>query len=59
MTDFPTDLEEAVAAYAAEHELTRQQAVERILRNWLTGQGYLSHGDEGRRPEELNASNDG
>jgi hypothetical protein len=32
--------------------------VARILRQWLINEGHLSSGEEGTRPEWLNASND-
>lgn len=59
MTDLPTDLEEAILAFAAQYKITREQAVERILRDWLVDHGYLAFsGEKGTRPEDLNASND-
>lgn len=59
MTDTSSRLKEAIAAYAAELNINREQATEHILRDWLTKHGYLAvEGEEGTRPEDLNASND-
>ena len=58
MKDLPDDLTEALSAFAAKSELSPQEALERILREWLTRNGYLAHGDDGIHPEDLNASND-
>ncbi len=39
-------------------KLTREQAIAAILENWFTTHGYLPPQQEGRRPEDLDASND-
>lgn len=54
------DLLSALDRYAREHgEMTRPQALRAALRDWATAHGYLPSADEGTRPEDLNASNDG
>lgn len=58
MKDLPADLAGALSAFAARSEINPQEALERILREWLTRNGYLAHGDDGIHPEDLNASND-
>ncbi|EKF43912.1 hypothetical protein [Nitratireductor indicus] len=43
------------------HGQSRAEATEGILRSWLIERGFAQpqdDGDEGRRPEELNAAND-
>ncbi len=59
MKNLPDDLAGALCAFAAKNKLSPQEALERILREWLTHNGYLAHGDDGIHPEDLNASNDG
>jgi hypothetical protein len=54
----PDDIETALTAYAAEQGIDHDEAVARILRQWLINEGHLSSGEEGTRPEWLNASND-
>ncbi len=39
-------------------ELSRPEALRSAFRNWAVAHGYLHPGDEGIRPEDLNASND-
>jgi hypothetical protein len=41
-----------------ESGLDREEAIQRILREWLVREGFLFSGQEGIRPEKLNASND-
>jgi len=38
---------------------TRPEAIRLILKRWLTENQMLRLNEEGKRPEELNASNDG
>ncbi|MEI2298040.1 hypothetical protein [Ensifer sp. MJa1] len=53
-------IEAALKAFIADHSgaLTREQAIAAILENWFTSHGYLPPQQEGRRPEDLDASND-
>lgn len=55
---FNEELETALAAFAQENDLERDDAIQRILRDWLVREGFLFSGDEGIPPEKLNASND-
>lgn len=53
---------EGIDAFAADEEdkPKRPEAIRRIIRDWLVLKGYLSaKPQEGTRPEDLNASNDG
>lgn len=52
------ETEAGIAAFATQNGLTREEAVARILYEWLSANGYLPSDDSGRRPDELNASND-
>ncbi|MFK0273646.1 hypothetical protein ACIQUG_08220 [Ensifer sp. NPDC090286] len=36
-----TDIETALASYMAEENADREEALRRILRDWLIGHGYL------------------
>lgn len=54
----PNDIETALSSYAVAQGLQREDAIKRILQEWLTRQGYLSSGDQGIPPYKLNASND-
>lgn len=56
---FTPEVETALASYAEEHNLPREEAVARILRQWLVQEGYLFSGEQGTPPHRLNASNDG
>lgn len=54
------DLLAALDRYAKEHgEMTRPQALRAAFRDWAIAHGYMPSADEGTRPEDLNASNDG
>lgn len=55
---FNEELETALAAFVQESGLDREEAIQRILREWLVREGFLFSGQEGIRPEKLNASND-
>lgn len=55
---FAQDVETALAAYAQESHLDRNEAIQRILRDFLVQQGFLFSGEEGIHPSKLNASND-
>ncbi|QYA06277.1 hypothetical protein [Agrobacterium larrymoorei] len=55
---FTPEIETALASYAQEHGLEREEAVSRIVREWLVQEGYMFSGEEGIPPQKLNASND-
>jgi len=58
----PGDLLRALDRFIEEREgrEDRPQAVALALREWAHARGYLSEsGDEGIRPEDLSAANDG
>lgn len=55
---FTHEIETALAAFAQENDIGREDAVQRILRDWLLQKGFLFSGEEGISPEKLNASND-
>ena len=38
---FAPDVEEAIAFYAKEEGLSREEALARLVRDWLIGQGLL------------------
>ncbi|TCQ11917.1 hypothetical protein C8J34_101554 [Rhizobium sp. PP-F2F-G36] len=50
----------ALASFISDHpEInSRDAAIAAILENWFTSHGYLPHGQEGTRPEDLDATND-
>lgn len=59
MTELPADIEDAIRTFATAQEIGREEALERILRDWLSAHRYLpAEKDDGTRPEDLNASND-
>lgn len=45
-THFSPDVEQAIAAFAAEHIIDRDEAVRRITRDWLIYAGYLPAPEE-------------
>lgn len=55
---FTPEIETALASYAQEQGLHREEAVSRIVREWLVQEGYMFSGEEGIPPQKLNASND-
>ncbi|NTJ41954.1 hypothetical protein G6L28_04975 [Agrobacterium larrymoorei] len=57
--NFTPELETALLSFAQENNIEREEAVGRILRDWLVQEGYMFSGEEGIPPEKLNASNDG
>jgi len=62
MVRLPGDLLRALDRLIEEHEgrEDRPQAVISALREWAHARGYLDEpGDEGIRPEDLSAANDG
>ena len=62
MVRLPGDLLRALDRSIEEHEgrEDRPQAVISALREWAHARGYLDEpGDEGIRPEDLSAANDG
>ncbi|KQY26302.1 hypothetical protein [Rhizobium sp. Root482] len=54
-------IEKALQSFISDHPgiHLREQAIAAILENWFTSHGYLHHEQEGIRPEDLDASNDG
>lgn len=56
---FTDDVETALAAYAEENRIGRDEAIQRVLRDWLLREGFLFSGEKGIPPHKLNASNDG
>ncbi|MBN7804690.1 MULTISPECIES: hypothetical protein [Agrobacterium] len=56
--NFTHEIETALAAYSQETNLGRDEAIQRILREWLVREGFLFSGEEGIHPAKLNASND-
>ncbi len=36
------EIERGVQMFMAEHAVSREEAIKRILRDWLVGNGYLS-----------------
>jgi metal-responsive CopG/Arc/MetJ family transcriptional regulator len=62
MVRLPGDLLRALDRFAEEHgsHEGRPQVVVTALREWAHARGYLSEpGEEGIRPEDLSAANDG
>lgn len=59
-TLYTDKIETALKSFIADHPgmQTRDQAIIAILENWFTSHGYLPAGQEGLRPEDLDASND-
>ena len=58
----PAALAAALDRYREEHAIGdgREQAVLAVLREWALDRGYMSEaGEEGIRPEDLTAANDG
>ncbi|OCP04976.1 MULTISPECIES: hypothetical protein [unclassified Ensifer] len=53
-------IETALKSFMTDHPgvQTRDQAITTILESWFTSHGYLPPQQEGRRPEDLDASND-
>ncbi len=56
--EFNNEVETALAAFCQESSLGRDEAIQRILKEWLLREGFLSSGQEGIPPHKLNASND-
>jgi hypothetical protein len=54
------NIETALKAYMADHpEIDSQDsAIAAILGAWFTSHGYLPHGQQGTRPEDLDSTND-
>ncbi|PYE24541.1 hypothetical protein C8J38_105145 [Rhizobium sp. PP-WC-2G-219] len=50
MTTLPTDLETALAAHARQQNISRDEAVRRILREWMRTHGFLADEEEGETP---------
>jgi hypothetical protein len=55
------DLIAALDRYIAGEQptMTRPEALRAAFRDWATGRGLVESADEGLKPGELNASNDG
>jgi hypothetical protein len=56
---FTDEVESALAAFAQENRIDRDEAIQRVLRDWLLREGFLFSGETGIPPHKLNASNDG
>ena len=56
--DLTNEVETALAAFCKDSSLGRDEAIQRILKEWLQREGFLSSGQEGIPPHKLNASND-
>jgi metal-responsive CopG/Arc/MetJ family transcriptional regulator len=54
------DLLRALDRFIAEEapDVSRPEALRTAFKDWAVAHGYLHSGDEGIRPEDLNASND-
>lgn len=52
------EVETALAAFAQENRIDRDEAIQRVLRDWLLREGFLFSGEQGIPPHKLNASND-
>jgi hypothetical protein len=52
------EVETALAAFAQENKIDRDEAIQRVLRDWLLREGFLFSGEQGIPPHKLNASND-
>jgi hypothetical protein len=52
------EVETALAAFAQENKIDRDEAIQRVLRDWLLLEGFLFSGEQGIPPHKLNASND-
>ncbi|WP_313591540.1 hypothetical protein [Agrobacterium cavarae] len=55
---FSQEIENALAAFARNSGVTRDEAIARILRERMIAEGDLASGQEGIPPEKLNATND-
>lgn len=55
---FSQEIENALAAFARNSGMTKDEAIARILRERLIAEGHLASGQEGIPPEKLNATND-
>ncbi|WP_170063795.1 hypothetical protein [Agrobacterium bohemicum] len=56
--DLNHEVETALAAFCQDSHIGRDEAIQRILRDWLVREGFLFSGEEGIPPHKLNASND-
>lgn len=56
---YSPEIEKALSLFATEQGVDRDEAISRILRDWLLNEGYLFSGEEGMPPQQLNSSNDG
>ncbi|MDR6759218.1 hypothetical protein J2Y48_004534 [Mycoplana sp. BE70] len=39
---FPHDIEAAIAEFAAERQISREEAIVLVLRDWFEGNGYIA-----------------
>lgn len=46
MTTLPDDLERAIEAHARQQNIGRDEAIQRILREWMGTHGFLADADE-------------
>ncbi|MGV1751615.1 hypothetical protein [Agrobacterium sp. CG674] len=52
------EVETALVVFAQENKIDRDEAIQRVLRDWLLREGFLFSGEQGIPPHKLNASND-
>lgn len=50
MTTLPDDLETALAAHARQQNISPDEAVRRILREWMRTHGFLAEDEDGETP---------
>ncbi|KQS64652.1 hypothetical protein ASG39_11990 [Rhizobium sp. Leaf371] len=50
MTNFPDDLEAALSAHARQQNISRDEAIRRIVREWMRTHGFLAETDEDETP---------
>ncbi len=54
----PPELVSALDRFARNGDLSRPQALRAAFHDWAIAHGYVQSEDEGKRPDELDASND-
>ncbi|KQR75918.1 hypothetical protein ASG03_19930 [Rhizobium sp. Leaf341] len=50
MTNFPDDLEAALTTHARQQNISRDEAIQRIVREWMRTHGFLDNMDEAAPP---------